>query len=192
MMIVKPVILALGFALGAAGARLLAPNEDVVPSATASTGAAAAPAVADALGATPDASPAVAAPDPVGEVLGRAAEAPPPASQVPDPELEPGGWVSAFTAWWRNGGKVPAVLVTIIGLVHVVLRRVSWLQVGWRRAAVTCALVGASTLLDTWLSSGAAGNLTMWLFGGAAAIVAYLSRAAPPTSAKDPEPQVEA
>lgn len=191
MMIVKPVILALGFALGAAGARLLAPNEDVVPSAAASaTGAAAAPAVAAA--AAREVAPVVAAPDPVGEALGRDAEAPPPASQIPDPELEPGGFVTAFTAWWRNGGKVPAVLVAIIGLVHVVLRRVSWLQVGWRRAAVTCALVGASTLLDTWLSSGAAGNLTMWLFGGAAAIVAYLSRAAPPTSAKDPEPQVEA
>lgn len=99
---------------------------------------------------------------------------PPPASQIPDPEQSPATFVDAFLAWWRNGGKVPAVLVVVIGLMSVLRRRVAWLGVGWRATAVTLATVLLATLLDTWLSVGAAGNLWTWLLGGVGAVIGYL------------------
>jgi hypothetical protein len=103
-----------------------------------------------------------------------AAAAPPSSAQIPDPEQEPAGFVEAFLAWWRNGGKVPAVLVVVIGLMSVLRRRVAWLKVGWRATVVTLSTVLLATLLDTWLSVGAAGNIWTWLLGGVGAVIGYL------------------
>lgn len=103
-----------------------------------------------------------------------AAAVPPPAAQIPDPEQEPATFVEAFLAWWRNGGKVPAVLVVVIGLMSVLRRRVDWLKVGWRATGVTLSTVLLATLLDTWLSVGAAGNIWTWLLGGVGAVIGYL------------------
>lgn len=99
----------------------------------------------------------------------------PPAADIPDPESNPGGFIDAALLFWRAGGKVPVVLVGLIGLLAVLRRRVKWLGVGWRVTAVGVVGVLAATLLDTWLSSGAAGNLWSWLFGGLVGVVNFLA-----------------
>lgn len=126
----------------------------------------------------PDASPGVIMPDasvtPPAPTPSTAAPLPPPAAEIPDPEQSPATFVEAFLAWWRNGGKVPAVLVVVIGAMSVLRRRVAWLSVSWRATGVTLATVLLATLLDTWLSVGAAGNLWTWLLGGIGAVIGYL------------------
>lgn len=126
----------------------------------------------------PDASPGAAMSDafvtPPAPVPATTAPLPPPAAEIPDPEQSPATFVEAFLAWWRNGGKVPAVLVVVIGAMSVLRRRVAWLSVGWRATGVTLATVLLATLLDTWLSVGAAGNLWTWLLGGIGAVIGYL------------------
>jgi hypothetical protein len=127
----------------------------------------------------PDASPGSVMPDaptaaPAIVPPSTSAPTPPPAAEIPDPEQSPATFVEAFLAWWRNGGKVPAVLVVVIGAMSVLRRRVAWLSVGWRATGVTLATVLLATLLDTWLSVGAAGNLWTWLLGGIGAVIGYL------------------
>ncbi len=122
----------------------------------------------------PEASPPEAAVEVTAPPAAPAAAVPPPAAQIPDPEQEPATFVEAFLAWWRNGGKVPAVLVVVIGLMSVLRRRVDWLKVGWRATGVTLSTVLLATLLDTWLSVGAAGNIWTWLLGGVGAVIGYL------------------
>lgn len=111
-------------------------------------------------------------------------ETPPASGDLPDPQLDPPGFWEALSLWWVAGGKVPAVLVVVLGLMKVLPRWVGWFAVGWRRAAVTLGVVLASTLLDTWLSAGAAGNLWMWLLGGIGAAISYLAapRVPPPAA----------
>jgi hypothetical protein len=99
----------------------------------------------------------------------------PPAADIPDPEQNPGGFIDAALLFWRSGGKVPTVLVALIGLMAVLKRHIEWLSVGWRATAVGVAGVLVATLLDTWFSSGAAGNVWSWLFGGIVGVVTYLA-----------------
>lgn len=114
-----------------------------------------------------------------------AADAPtvPPAADIPDPEQNPGGFIDAALVFWRAGGKVPIVLVGLIGLLSVLKRRVEWLRVGWRVTAVGVVGVLVATLLDTWFSSGAAGNIWSWLFGGIVGVVNFLSNTRAPAKA---------
>lgn len=122
---------------------------------------------------------------PLPEVAAPAADAPtvPPAADIPDPEQNPGGFIDAAVVFWRAGGKVPVVLVGLIGLLSVLKRRVEWLRVGWRVTAVGVAGVLVATLLDTWFSSGAAGNVWSWLFGGIVGVVNFLSNTRAPAKA---------
>lgn len=123
---------------------------------------------------------------PLPEVAAPAADAPtvPPAADIPDPEQNPGGFIDAAVVFWRAGGKVPVVLVGLIGLLSVLKRRVEWLRVGWRVTAVGVAGVLVATLLDTWFSSGAAGNIWSWLFGGIVGVVNFLSNTRAPARAE--------
>lgn len=103
----------------------------------------------------------------------------PPAADIPDPEQDPGGFIDSVRAFWANGGKVPTVLAVLIGVMAVLKRRIDWLGVGWRATAVSIAGVLVATLLDTWFSSGAAGNIWAWLFGGVVGVVNFIANPRP-------------
>ena len=127
----------------------------------------------------PDASPGSMMPDvpaagPAIVPPSTATPLPPPAAEIPDPEQDPGGFINSLRAFWANGGKVPTVLAALIGLIAVLKRRVLWLGIGWRATAVSLVGVLVATLLDTWLSTGAAGNIWTWLFGGVFAVVSFI------------------
>jgi hypothetical protein len=134
-----------------------------------------------ATASAPPAAASTAAPSGAAGATPAAATSPlpPPLEQVPDPIEHPGDAADDLKSMYDHGGKVMLLLAVIGVLLRALESRWAWLRVGWRKAATAISLVGITTLVDTWLSTGARGSIYMWLFGGVAAVVVYVLRAEP-------------